>query len=425
MPIDLKGIVKKTYYSIDDLCADFDWFIHNCLIKHRSDRTIVKAANDIPTIIKGEIKKIVSCRQCYENAYNSDESMSMLCAPPHLLLWVDCGRYGYWPAKLMHFEDEDHLTVRYFGDLTESTVKSTSCLMISRVIPENNHGTGAGTDLFDEAMQVSGIDNYVLNVIVDVIFEFFLQHCSKYIENFERKYGALSTAAGTLFTQRDYEAYLGRFDEDKSKCENGPGSGKIDDNLQPKSDDKTLHLGNDKTPPQTLSSVHQKNHLEEPNQFVDESSNSSIESPTYSHIGISPIKGSTMSDKRKISSPLNNADHVSSKLQKTNVRSDEGESASGADLCDILEQKVKNEVSESFATLKYDIVVKENYIIRLRNDLQTMADEKKRLGEQFAAEKERLEREISDLRENAQKKTCVQCKKDMDQPTFCSSECLK
>lgn len=162
MPIDLKAISKKTYNSFGDLREDFDWFYYHCLSKHRNDRLVVKAANKLKETLKKEEWKLNLCRQCYENKYNDPNvSMEMLCDSPHLLLWVDCGRYGFWPAKLIQCETDDKLAVQYFGDKTYDTVNSSACLMYSKDTPENGYGSCAGTDPFVDAIEVKWF--YILN----------------------------------------------------------------------------------------------------------------------------------------------------------------------------------------------------------------------------------------------------------------------
>lgn len=153
--IDLKTISKKTYESFDELRNDFAWFIRNCLSINRNERDVVKAANSAWQILNDQIQELNLCVQCYKHSYeNPNESITMVCDPPHRLLWVDSGRYGYWPAKMLRSEADDQLTVRYFGDQTTSKVSSDLCLMYSEAIPENAHGSGSGTELFDEAVKV-------------------------------------------------------------------------------------------------------------------------------------------------------------------------------------------------------------------------------------------------------------------------------
>lgn len=151
--MDFKTIAKKTYGSFDCLCEDIDWFVHNCLTAF-SDRKITTAAKRLRKLVKDEIFNLISCAKCYENEFHhSDQSVTMLCDYPHLLLWVDYEDYGYWPSKLMHYENDGKLTLRYFGDNTKSTERPEKCLMLSKGIPQNSHGIGTG-EQFDKAIQV-------------------------------------------------------------------------------------------------------------------------------------------------------------------------------------------------------------------------------------------------------------------------------
>lgn len=83
----LKELQKKNYYSFGELRTDFKWFIHNCFAIHRKNKPVVKSANQLLKILEDEIQNLTLCGQCYENEYNyRDESITMLCDPPHLLL---------------------------------------------------------------------------------------------------------------------------------------------------------------------------------------------------------------------------------------------------------------------------------------------------------------------------------------------------
>lgn len=155
-PIDMKAIVKKSYDSFKELCEDFSWFTHNCLTKY-SNQKILKAAVQLPKTVDDEIYNLLLCEQCYANAYHHpDRSFTMLCNPPHALLWVDCHQFGYWPAKLMRVENDDSVTVRFFGDWTNATVKHELCLMYSEEVAKNKHGAGTGPP-FKMALQVINI----------------------------------------------------------------------------------------------------------------------------------------------------------------------------------------------------------------------------------------------------------------------------
>lgn len=142
-PIDFKEMVKKTYVSFQELMEDVGWFVHHCLTKYSGSRSIVTAAKSLKNLFEVEIYNLCLCSQCYlhANEYGED-SFPVLCDPPHLLLWVDCKKYGFWPAKLMRLEEDniDNVTVRYFGEYTNSTINVADCLLYSEDIPGNDFG---------------------------------------------------------------------------------------------------------------------------------------------------------------------------------------------------------------------------------------------------------------------------------------------
>lgn len=153
--IDMNSIIKKNYSSFDELREDFAWLAHNCLAIHPSNEKVVKAAKSLVDLLEAEIYNLALCRQCYKNAYEHPEnSFTMLCDHPHLLLWVNCGKYGFWPSKLMRCEDDGTVTVRYFGDYTNATINSTECLLFSEKTPVNGYKSAPNVT-FDLALQVS------------------------------------------------------------------------------------------------------------------------------------------------------------------------------------------------------------------------------------------------------------------------------
>lgn len=144
-PIDLKTIAKKNYTSFEELNDDFDWYIHNLLVQHRSNKNVTKAAKELKQMLHTEIENILLCYQCYRSVYNHPElPITQICEPPRMLLWVDCAEYSLYPAKLIRLENNDHATIRYFGDWTTATVSLEKCFMFSEEIPENSHGAGTG-----------------------------------------------------------------------------------------------------------------------------------------------------------------------------------------------------------------------------------------------------------------------------------------
>lgn len=146
-PIDLKKIGEKTYKSFVDLRSDIGWFAHNMRViysnmNNKTSKNIIRAANKIVEAINQEIMNLLLCSECYERAYNEpDNSFLIPCKEPHILLWVDCSNYGFWPAKLMKYNDENEVTVRFFGDYTHSKVSSSKCFIFLTGIPGNVHVT--------------------------------------------------------------------------------------------------------------------------------------------------------------------------------------------------------------------------------------------------------------------------------------------
>lgn len=147
-------MVKKTYTSFAELREDFSWFIHNCLTvtAGKIKKDAEKGAKRLLNLIDDEIYNLLLCSKCYENAYKRPDE-SVACDPPHILLWVDCKVYGYWPAKLMRCVDDHNVTVRYFGDYSNDTIDAGNCLMFSNTAPKNEHGPAKGSS-FELAMKV-------------------------------------------------------------------------------------------------------------------------------------------------------------------------------------------------------------------------------------------------------------------------------
>lgn len=159
--IDLKEIIKKTYNDFMELREDVGWFAHNCLVKYSNGcsrknnaKAVVKAAEMLLPLLEQEIKNLLLCSECYENAcHNPDDSFLMPCKTPHILLWANCGEYGFWPAKLMKCDSENMVHCRYFGDYTNQRLASSFCYIFSEEIPTNEHGPGIGST-FDLALKV-------------------------------------------------------------------------------------------------------------------------------------------------------------------------------------------------------------------------------------------------------------------------------
>lgn len=131
----------KNYETVHQFIDDISWFEHNCRTKFASSRDIVKAAASIRKIVEDELYNLSLCKQCYQNAKDfPNDSMSTLCEPPHLPLWVDCKEFGIWPAKLMTINDNGKLTVRYFGEYKNYDQDPAECFLYSKEVPVNCHG---------------------------------------------------------------------------------------------------------------------------------------------------------------------------------------------------------------------------------------------------------------------------------------------
>lgn len=388
-PVDLKSITKKNYKAFDDLCSDFAWFIHNCLTINRNDRDVPKAANAAIEILNRQIRELKLCDQCYQISYvRPNEPMTTVCDPPHRLLWVNCAKYGYWPAKMLRFEDDGQLTVRFFGDKTISTVSPDECLMYSVNIPENDFGSGAGTPPFDEA----------------------IQEVTKYIENFEKSGRFVFATVGTPFNQNIHQQ------EAIDPTEETPqsfGNEKTNTGLESIVTNESSSSNNAAT-----KSCAAK--IQDANTTDSDSDQSIIESPIIT----SPVRSKRAGT--EIGGNDGSPDHQHEpKRRMTNDGLIVNESGLGSDLCDLIEEHLKKNVSRSFSQLRSDIAAKDNHIALLEEKLQDVTKEKESLTQSYAVEREALEKQMSDLREKSKKKTCVHCEADLDQPNFCSSGCLE
>lgn len=103
---------------------------------------IEEAAKAIVKALDQEIHNLLLCSECYENAHkNPSDSITMPCVKnPHLLIWANCEEYGYWPAKVMSYNEEDMVYVRFFGDGTNACIPSSSCFLYSKQIPKSGYG---------------------------------------------------------------------------------------------------------------------------------------------------------------------------------------------------------------------------------------------------------------------------------------------
>lgn len=163
-PIDLVKITKKDYKNFTELRTDIAWFAHNCITKYsnrqsNSAKDIVKAAKKIVGGIEQEIQNLILCPECYKNAFIDPENSFMVpCQVPHILLWTNCDQYGYWPAKLMKYDDNNMVFVRFFGDYTNACIASSNCFIFSREIPENKYSSCVRGGSFELALRVSFVE---------------------------------------------------------------------------------------------------------------------------------------------------------------------------------------------------------------------------------------------------------------------------
>lgn len=111
--ISLKQMVKKKYGSVVELREDIEWFAHHlqtktAIPKPINSKVAIKAAKWIMSQFHEELKTLLLCSECYQNAYiMPDESFMIPCSEPHLLLWTTSEGWGSWPAKLMKYDSEE------------------------------------------------------------------------------------------------------------------------------------------------------------------------------------------------------------------------------------------------------------------------------------------------------------------------------
>lgn len=119
-------------------------------------KTVLAGIKKMVERLESEMIFLKSCPECY-GASTNDDDVSFLepCTKPHVVVWIDCDDYGFWPAKIMKYNDKDDMVyVIFFGDRTNSHVSAKKCFLYSKEIPENPKGKGCG-DTFDLAIQVN------------------------------------------------------------------------------------------------------------------------------------------------------------------------------------------------------------------------------------------------------------------------------
>lgn len=90
-PIDLVIIRNQThtYRSFAAFQAEFDFFVHNCIILYTKQHAMTKAARAMIESVNDEIDSVKKCAECYINAIkHPDKWFTMPCSTPHLLLWA-------------------------------------------------------------------------------------------------------------------------------------------------------------------------------------------------------------------------------------------------------------------------------------------------------------------------------------------------
>lgn len=145
-PVDFEFMSRKDYESLSDLKADLQWLKFNLLISRSND--VETAAKNLMTGFQEEIDCLIKCHECYKRAYDDhDKSFIVPCKQPHLLIWADAGKFGYWPTKLMGLNAEK-VHVRFFGDHTFDNLVVAKCQLLSKNRP-------ADTDAFEVEYQLA------------------------------------------------------------------------------------------------------------------------------------------------------------------------------------------------------------------------------------------------------------------------------
>lgn len=135
-PIDFDQIMQKSYKKISELLIDIEWFAYNC-VSSTQDSSIKLAASKLVKYFLEDINSIVTCEECYCNAFAKGESSFLIpCEQPHLLVWADAGDYGFWPAKAMKV-NEKTINLRFFGDHTTENLPFDSCFLYSKERPDD------------------------------------------------------------------------------------------------------------------------------------------------------------------------------------------------------------------------------------------------------------------------------------------------
>lgn len=110
----------------------------NISISDRTDFDVLKEeANRMLSLSIAEIGDLRDCCDCFINRGQPKANL-LVCAKPHLVLWVQFGVHPYWPAKLLKVNKKGHpLEVQFFGEFTSAAVAYTDCYLYTKTDPND------------------------------------------------------------------------------------------------------------------------------------------------------------------------------------------------------------------------------------------------------------------------------------------------
>lgn len=120
-----------------------------------------------------EIHSIITCNQCYQNAYlKPNTSFVLPCDKPHLIVWAKPKGYNFWLAKLMHIVslDKQIVYVRFFGDHSVFDIPAGNCFLYSPThpdVPKKCH-----LEIYTKALNVNSIFFNIWNELIIIIIYF-------------------------------------------------------------------------------------------------------------------------------------------------------------------------------------------------------------------------------------------------------------
>lgn len=138
--IDLAKMKTKAeagqYKSFGCFRRDITAFINNCRQMYLTE-AIVGALDKLMEFVNDEIFSIMTCAQCYNNAFlHPQTSFVIPCDEPHLIIWAKPPGYNYWPAKVMNI-DGQMVHVRFFGDHSVYNVLAENCFLYCSTNPDS------------------------------------------------------------------------------------------------------------------------------------------------------------------------------------------------------------------------------------------------------------------------------------------------